>query len=106
MFKLLFEMKFILTHQTRQVFASELYVRKKTSDESCVITKSIDYFGTESFEFFISVNYKVRKRLKQENVPLFKLLFEMKFNLMRQTRCYVNKNKRRVGMICVIITML
>ena len=49
----------------------------------------------------------VSKRLKRENVPLFKLLFEMKFILMRQTRraflranCMSGKLKGKPRVMC------
>ena len=74
----LFEMKFILRQQTIRVCPSKLYVRFiKARDESCVITDSFDDFTTGNF-----LCYKERKRLKWENVLLFKLLLEMKFILM------------------------
>ena len=57
----------------------------KTSDASCVITHSFNNFTTGSFEFSSLVLQGVKKRLKRENVPWFKLLLEMKFILTRQT---------------------
>ena len=56
----------------------------KTSDAPCEITDSFDDTATRSFEF--SYLWFAGKRFKRENVPLFNLLFEMKFILTRLTR--------------------
>ena len=56
----------------------------KASDVSCVTNDSFDNFATGRFEFFVCVT-RCKKHLKRENVPLFKLLLEMKFTLTCQT---------------------
>ena len=68
--------------------ANCMYVMSiKTSDAPWEITDSFDDFATRSFEFSYLWFFRRRKVLETgTNVPLFNLLFEMKFILTRLTR--------------------